>query len=879
MGLWDKIKDAAAKVADAVKNVVVKAVEVIKTVPTVSSTLGIPATSTVEAVAKIVKTISTSTKTIQDTDDIEVVEEAKDNILKAVDDIRSVVTPPPELAWWEKVLKTIADIALFPFTVSSAIIDRIMFEVTGEHNTENVWAERGYEAISFLTPLDELSKLFFNENLAGQPAEFIPSEDTFNLIVDSLFFLPVGKIGKVGLKLGEKVGALGVMEVAGKLGLKKASPEVIEALLKSGNYKYVFEAARIDPASWAKLMPKLSTAAKSIILKGLSKQADKTAYKLASKALVEYAQKAGMTTLEKVIGVLPGKTAAQKGVIAITTLLGTVAGYITLAQFLAWTGKEAVKEAVSFSGLYLFIDNQEWQSAKDHLPALKTAIEAYDKSTTLAKVIPFIGTIWKEAIKNAWAEYYYYEKLIDAELAKVTLETEEEKWERIRAEQEAREEADRIAEAEYYVRIQEEADKRKAAARIEEAEYYEKIRIEAEERAAARKIEEAEYWANIQEQARITEEEGKIAAEEYWAKVAEEQRLKREEERLYWEARLAGPKKATITITSEPTNSDVYIDGEYTFTKTPYTTLLVAGKYIVMVQAEGYYPQTLEIEVEESEVGEVPFTLEAIPTEEIPTEPYIPYQPVYAPGYEKLYPATISIPSYQAPAPVPEKELLLNIETTDLYPWKGRIYSIAIQDLSIPNSAPIVLIDDDEEKLILQFLDLFNQLNPKKLIGFKLTFDHRFIFAKMMLYRIQNKAFKEIQMRDIKQIMDQVKEEFVYFPSKVGTLDNWGKMLLGIGKLGSQELMLRKYLAGDFDYVKAFQERQMEITNGIYQLSRFVGSESLLSPISGTAEAFVTETLLPAALSSQTPGQKQCKNCLAFNQLEAKGCYVCGQEF
>ena len=144
---------------------------------------------------------------------------------------------PPEKTWWDKISEVLVDIALFPFTVSSAIIDRIMFEVTGEHNTENVWATRGYEAVSFLTPLDELSKLFFGENLAGDPEEFAASEDAFNLIVDSLMFLPIGKVGKVGLKLSEKVGAKGLLDVAGRAGLKKASPEIIEALLKSNNFK------------------------------------------------------------------------------------------------------------------------------------------------------------------------------------------------------------------------------------------------------------------------------------------------------------------------------------------------------------------------------------------------------------------------------------------------------------------------------------------------------------------------------------------------------------------------------------------------------------------------------------------------------------------
>jgi len=665
-----------------------------------------------------------------------------------------------------------------------------------------------------------------------------------------------------------------------KAGATKPEAEGVMGALKDGmKFDELMLMIREDPAKYAELMKLMTTGEKSMIMAALKKQADPTAYRLAAEALEAAAKSEGVTAIQKVLGVLPGKTTGTKLFISISALVGLIGSYVTAATFYAWTGKEALKEAISFSGIYLFIDNKEWQAAKDHLPELKTAIEAYDYSRALTKVIPFVAKIYDVAIENAWKEYDYYEELIDMELAKVTEETEEEKWERIRLEQEEREKTDRIAEAEYYAKLQEEADKRKAAARIEEADYYEKLRIESEERAAARKIEEAEYWANVQEQARIAEEEKQISAEEYWAKVEADKIATREAEDAYWAAKLAGPNKATITITSIPTNSDVYIDGEFTFTKTPYTVLLAEGEYVMMVQKEGYYPLTYNVEIEAGETAEVPFELEEIPSEEITEEPYIPYQPVYEPGYENLYPAPYSVSEYEAPAPSEEKELLINVETTDVNPWEGKIYSIAFQDLSDPESLPNVLTDNNEEELIKKFLEIFNYFNPKKLIGFKLTFDHRFIFAKMMLYRIQNKAFKNIQMLDVKQIMDQVQEQFVYFPSKTGTLDDWGKMLLGKGKYGEQELMLKKYLEGDFDYVKAFQDRQLEITKGLYDLARFCGSESSSAPISSIYEMTSTETTPGSSITSQAPGQKQCSNCLAYNPIDSKVCVVCGQVF
>jgi len=813
------------------------------------------------------------------------------------------VIPPevPEATWWEKLLaKIVLANPIFKF-INSEFFRSDFKELTGEDLTEANWVNWTDYILNYITPINVFNKLIYGKNLAGEAEEFGTAEDYIDLAFLFIVAIPGEAVAKVGAKVAEKAGIEGLSKLAGRLAEKKIAPEVIEELISKGAADAVFNEIRKAPLKFAEVIPKLSDEFRAILISGLKKSADPTAYRLASAALETAAKSEGLTAVQKVLGILPGTTIGKKLFITFTSLVGAAATYVGLAQFLAWTGKEAIKEAISFSGLYLAIDTRNWELAKENLPLLRDAIDAYKKATALARTIPFIGDIWEKAIEAAEVEYDNYERLIEAGLAEEEIEPEEEKWERIRLEQEAREEAGRIEEAEYYAKLQEEADKRKAAARVEEAEYFEKIRIEAEERAAARKIEEAEYWANVQEQARIAEEEKQILAEEYWARVEEEQRLKREEEEKYWAAKLAGPKKATITITSEPTGADVYIDGEFTWVTTPYTALLTLGDHVFRVQKEGYYPYEITAEVEEGDVAEIPFTLELIPVEEIPEEPYIPqktYYPTYIPAepyvpdyiqtpiseipypnYSNLYPEEIAPVYYEAPAPVPEKELLINIETTDVNPWEGRIYSIAFQDLSNPEALPNVLVSDNEEELINQFLELFNYFNPEKLIGFKLTFDHRFIFAKMMLYRIQNEAFKNIEMHDVKQIMDQVQEAFVYFPSKTGTLDDWGKMLLGKGKYGSQELMLRKYLAGDFEYVKAFQERQLEITNGLYQLSRFSGSESISAPVSSIPGAVSTETLPVTSITSQTQSQKQCSNCLAYNPSDSKVCIVCGQEF
>ena len=356
--------------------------------------------------------------------------------------------------------------------------------------------------------------------------------------------------------------------------------------------------------------------------------------------------------------------------------------------------------------------------------------------------------------------------------------------------------------------------------------------------------------------------------------------------------------KATITITSEPTESDIYIDGKYQYVKTPYTIMLDPKDYILRVQKDGYYPIEIIAEVEEGEVSEIPFILELIPVPEVPAEPYIPYEPYY-PDYtpaEPYVPSVVTTPSYEIPAynysnlwpeittipevaavsPPTEKELMINIETTDLLPFNGRIYSIAILDLSDPLAEVQIAVLDDEETLIRGFLDMFETAGYAKLVGYNVAFDYRYIFAKMMKYRIVSKAWKNIELRDVMQIMQQVKEAFVFGYNKPGTLDEWGKALLGKGKYGAQDLMLKKYISGDFDYCKAFQNRQIELTKGLYDLARFCSSEAFISSPAPIPE---TSSPAPEAETSETPGiqgNKICPVCKAYNPLSAKICEICG---
>lgn len=357
------------------------------------------------------------------------------------------------------------------------------------------------------------------------------------------------------------------------------------------------------------------------------------------------------------------------------------------------------------------------------------------------------------------------------------------------------------------------------------------------------------------------------------------------------------PRPAKVVIDSEPHGADVYINGQYKFVETPYTIYLDAGAYTIRVQKEGYYPSEIEAEFEEGESVIIPFILVPIPDDDAPTDyppPGVIWPPYVAPpstdvppfvvmppsqqpklNYPYLLPPLLELPPTPSVTAPTQKELLVNIETTDVLPWKGRIFSIAMLDLTDPAAEIIVLTDINEERLVFTFLEFFENKNYTRFTGFKTIFDYRWIFAKLLLYRLRSKKYSETKLKDIKQLLDQVKEEFVYFPDKRGTLDDWGKLLLGKGKMGSQETLLREFLSGNFDYVKAFQTRQIELERDLYTLVRFSSGESFVQSYSPTSTSTSSPQAPVITGSDQGNQVKKCPVCLQENPINATECSVC----
>ena len=739
-----------------------------------------------------------------------------------------------------------------------------------------------------LDPIERLKELIDNDlfddivDFLSQPLftfETSGEEDGIIYFVVPVEFTPLAKLKNLGSAILSRVGFKGFLKSVGKTQLRQATPQQIEEMLKGANFNNVLEAWRKEPAAFARIAKGFSVEGQAMISSALRKQNPQTGLRFLNAALDEKAA-AGLPLATKFKDTLRNNWG--KGIFGIIGLGMAVFGTISIKD---WAVVDDVGQATNIDTFQIMQEFEDGRLTKER------AIEELEKN--LAVIDFALNELERTHYINPFTFIYYDTYKLALEESKedterrleglrgieVPTETSEEMWERINRENEERRQRLIQEEEARWKQTQKETDERRRLAKIEEQEYWDRVIEEAEIRRIERRKEEALFWENIKIRADEEREAKRIEADEFWTNVRAEQEKQREEEQARWDEILRGPPTGTLFINSDPILADVYIDGEYLFVQTPFTSFLSIGTHVIRVQKEGFIPEERTITVNEGDDLEILIPLTPETSEEILAQPYVPFQPILPPGFEPLFPAVQAPLFFDAPTPAAEKELLVNIETTDSKPWKGRIYSIAYQDLSIPGAAPVILINENEEELLREFLNIFNQLLPARLIGFKLTFDHRYIFNKLMLYRMQSSKWANIDLKDVKQLLDQVKEEFVYFPDKTGTLDDYGKSLLGKGKYGSQKTMLKMFLAKNFDYVKAFQERQIEITRDLYDLFRFSASGSSAAASLGTSHTNISPEMPSIPIPSMTTREKKCKNCIQVNSLNATECLNCGDKF
>jgi len=176
------------------------------------------------------------------------------------------------------------------------------------------------------------------------------------------------------------------------------------------------------------------------------------------------------------------------------------------------------------------------------------------------------------------------------------------------------------------------------------------------------------------------------------------------------------------------------------------------------------------VETEEQPFQATGRTLTAVLT---PTSSEAAYEPPAAPSQTAMY-GWPAVPTYTEEA---KRPVIVDIETTGLNPWESRIICIAAMDPYDPDNV-ITFFDLDEKVMVEEFISWFNSSNYNQLIGYNVTFDHRFVFTTCMRYRIQCPKWADADLWDIMEVMQRVKREYVYGTNKSGSLDNWAQLLL-----------------------------------------------------------------------------------------------------
>jgi hypothetical protein len=228
--------------------------------------------------------------------------------------------------------------------------------------------------------------------------------------------------------------------------------------------------------------------------------------------------------------------------------------------------------------------------------------------------------------------------------------------------------------------------------------------------------------------------------------------------------------------------------------------------------------------------------------------------------------------------------LVVDIETTGANPWDSRIICIGYKDPADTLSDPVVILDEDEEKILIEFLSSYVSGGYNQLIMFNGAFDYRFIFARCLYYRIACKEFVDSYIYDIMQVVQQVKQTFVYSLNKSGNLENWIQFLLGVGKTMTLEELLAAWELKDYPKIIEYNMNDVQVEFILYALIElvkqgpFIGKSFAVEE--GAAGGLSRPSTAPATAALET-GEKTtwkaiCPVCLATADVPTtQAAYYC----
>ena len=174
--------------------------------------------------------------------------------------------------------------------------------------------------------------------------------------------------------------------------------------------------------------------------------------------------------------------------------------------------------------------------------------------------------------------------------------------------------------------------------------------------------------------------------------------------------------------------------------------------------------------------------------------------------------------------PTAPKRVVIDIETTGPFPWDSRIICIVAVAIDRPDQY-VVFQNEDEETMIKEFINWFESEGFNEIIGFNISFDYRFIWSRLLRYRIPSASFVNARLYDLMQSMKQVKHEFVFTMNKPGTLEQWVEYLFGERKVMTYEEILKAWKERRIGDIIAHCKHDVELELMLWVLIKFVEGE------------------------------------------------------
>ena len=165
-----------------------------------------------------------------------------------------------------------------------------------------------------------------------------------------------------------------------------------------------------------------------------------------------------------------------------------------------------------------------------------------------------------------------------------------------------------------------------------------------------------------------------------------------------------------------------------------------------------------------------------------------------------------------------ENKCVIDIECTSFNPWEGRLICIGVLDVN--NGETKVFQDSHEETLLIEFLKYYNKKDFQEIIGYNITYDTRFIFAKCLKYSIPANQFFSAYQTDVMMILKSVKKGFNF--NIPGTLDEWSKSVLGRKKLFHNTEIPELFQQGRISDIIEYNIVDLEITYELWKRIRSV---------------------------------------------------------